>query len=180
MNSLKTIALAAIAIFIFSNATCDKKIKLVRTIDGGTITFTALPQAAGTFDFNQSLKFDMEAELKKVDIAMVDLTQVVPESATITIEDSTATPVTFDIVDYVNLELGNSNVANKRAVFKDPVPHTGLTTITPDVDPTFDVLALVQANDVNYHFTGKLNKSLDHQIKLKFAIKWKVTAELAP
>ena len=126
MNSLKMLFVAVCAIFIFSNSTCNKKIKVVKSIDGASVTFVALPQAAGTFDFNQTINFDMAAELSKYDITLADLTKVVPESATITIEDSSATPVTFNIVDMVNLELGNTTIPSQRAVFKDPVPHTNL------------------------------------------------------
>jgi hypothetical protein len=178
MRTLKTLSIAILAIFLFSNAQCNKKIKLVKTIDGATATFIATPQSAGNYDYSQLVKMDMEAELKKFDISLSSLTAATIESATITLIDSTATPVTFDIMDNISLELGNTSVPLRKLVWKDPVPHTGLTTLQADADTEFDVLPLVKSNEVNYHFTGKLNAALDHPITITIAIKWHVTAEI--
>ncbi len=178
MKTIKTLCIAVLAIFLFSNAACDKKIKFEKSIDGASVTFTALPQASGPYDFSENVKFDLETQLKQYDVTLAQVTQVTAESVTIAIEDASATPITFDIVDFVNLELGSTAITSKRVAFKDPVPHTGLILISPDMDPAFDVLPLAKGNDIIYHFTGKLNTALDHQVKMKVTIKWKITAEI--
>jgi hypothetical protein len=178
MKTFKTLCIAFAAIFIFSNSTCKKKVKIEKDVDGAEVTMTALPQSAGTFDFTQNVKFDLDALLKQYDLSINDLTSVEPVSATITIIDSTATPVSFDIVDNVSVELASSSIPNKRVIYKDPVPHTGLSVISPDIDTTTDFLALAQANDITYHFKGTLNKALSHAVQMKVAIKWHVVGQI--
>lgn len=178
MKTIKTLCIAFAAIFLFSNADCKKKIKIEKDIDGASVTLTALPQAAGTFDFTENVKFDMNALMAQYDLSLDNVTSINPKSATITIIDGTNPPVTFDIVDKVSVELAAASVPNKRVAFKDPVPHTGLSVITPDIDESTDVLGLAIANDITYHFKGTMNAPLTHQIQVKVAIKWHVVGTL--
>ncbi len=178
MKTIKTLCITLLTIFIFSNAVCNKKIKFEKLIDGASTTFIAQPQAAGPYNFSETVKFNLEEQLKPYDVSLTQVTKVVVESVTIAIEDTTVAPVTFNIVDFVNLELGSSSIANVQVAFKNPVPHTGLSVISPDLAPEYDVLPLAKGNDLTYHFTGNLNAALTHQIKMKVTIKWKITAEL--
>ena len=167
------------AVLLFSNASCDKKIKVEKTIDGASVSFTAVPQPAGDFNINEAVTFDLEAELKKYDITLDEITKVNVQEVLISLVDSSANPVTFNIIDKVNFDITSQGVT-KRLATKDPVPHPtpGLTTITPDMEPEVDYVSLIKVKDLTYNFTGHLNAPLDHAVQMKVTVKWKVTAEL--
>ena len=178
MKSLKIACLALVAVFMFTNSTCKKKIRLEKSINSKSIDFIALPQAAGTFTFSKTQDLDIDALLKDYDLSLTNVMSIQPESLVITIEDTTATPVTYDIVDNVILNMGTNTIPMKKVAWKDPMPKGGLTSVSPDVDTNIDILELAKANTISYDFTGKLNTALNHQVKMKATFTWKVVGEL--
>ncbi len=178
MKTIKTLCIAVIAIFMFSNASCNKKIKLEKDFTTAAVTLSANPQAAGTFDFSDIVAFDLKKTLEDNNLTLDNVTSIDPQSATITIIDGTNPAVTFDIIDKVSVELASATVTNQRVAFKDPVPHTGVKVLSPDVDPNTDVLGLVASDMITYHFKGTLNAPLTHAVQVKMEITWHVVGEV--
>ncbi len=178
MKSLKIACLALVAVFMFTSSTCNKKIKIEKSISTASIDFIALPQAAGAFTFSKTQDLNLEGLLKDYDLTMANVMSIQPQSLVITIDDTTATKITYDIVDNVILNMGTNTIPMKKVAWKDPMPKGGLTSISPDVDTNIDILEVAKANTVSYDFTGKLNAPLTHQVKMKAVFTWKVVGEL--
>jgi hypothetical protein len=166
------------ALFIFSNASCSKKIPVEKTVTGDSYRFLLGPQAAGDFDLIQNIKFDLKKMLDQFSLSVDKVESVKVETLTITIEDTTAALITYDIIDKASVDIVTATLPDKRLAFKDPVPHHGIIIIVPDIDRTVEVLDYAKANDVTYHLTGTLNKALDHQVKMRVDFQWHIMAHL--
>jgi hypothetical protein len=179
MKTIKILFLMLATMLVFSNMKCTKKkIQLDKTIDGASATFILLPQGAGAFDYSDVEQFDLEAELQTFGLSTSNVVKAKASEITITIIDTTSSPVTFDMVDSATLEMGSTNIPMHRVAFKTPVPKTGSTTLKPDLDTGIDPTELLKVKSINYHYFGRLNKALDHSIKMRVDFKWTVTTQI--
>lgn len=171
---MKLLPLAAIVTLVFS-AGC-KLIDVKKNINGGSVTFTVATQKAGTYDDSRDVTVDIKEELKKYNVDISKIKKLYMESAKFTIIDATASPVTFDVVDNATVEIGSTSAALplKKIAWKDPVPHTGQTSIDADVDNSIDLIPFANAGTVQYHVFGTLNADLDHDIEIKSEFTWTV------
>jgi len=157
---------------------CDSIKNIEQNVNGRAVTFDLPPQAAGDYMVTQEISFNFDSLVSQFDLDLINLAGVKPQSATISIIDTSATPVTFDILDNVELYLESATIPARKIAYKDPVLHTGLITLALDVDNTNDILDFANANTVTIKLKAKLNAATDHQIQMKVAVQWHIAAEL--
>lgn len=165
----------AIAAVTFITA-CDKIIELKADINGGSITFNLDPQAKGSYEDQQNITIDIQSELEKNNVDINKLKKLYLKSATFTIVDTTASPVTFDIANSATLEIGSTvaMLPMTKLAWKDPIPNTGASIIDADVDGSVDLLPFAKAGNVQYRVYGTLNGDLDHAVDIKAELKWTI------
>jgi hypothetical protein len=153
-----------------------KLVNISKDINGGSVTFTLTTQSKGTYDEMADVTIDIKEELKKYSVDISKLKKLYIKSAKFTIIDLSASPVNFNIVDNAILEIGSTSAAlpMKKLAWKDPVPHSGASSIDADVDGTVDLIPYANAGAVQYHVHGTLNTDLDHEIDLKSEFTWVV------
>lgn len=177
MKTLKNIFIASIATGFVLVAGC-KKLTINKDFDGGTIVFQINPQSAGSYDEVSNVKFNLQSELDKLGIKMDRIKSLHLKKATFIINDTTPSPVTFDIVDNASLELSTATKPFKKIAWKDPMPHTGLTAVDADVDGSIDIVEYAKEDNVIYHLKGALNTALTHPVEIKAQLSWNVEAGL--
>lgn len=178
LNKLAIIAFLVAGLFLLGGCSKVKILKVEKVLDGGSAEFTLAPQTSLDYDVLKSQTLDIEALLKPHNLTLDNVTSLKVESVEIQLKDSTVKPVTFDIVDNTSLEVGTPSLPLVMMASKNPVPHTGLTTLGLDVNQGVDIIPYAKANNVTYHIKLKLNKQLDHEVKMKAIIKWKVVGEI--
>jgi hypothetical protein len=179
MKNFKIPVLAVIAFAVFLFTSCGKKILVTKTIDGADIVISVPAQPAGTFSYSQNSKFDMAAKLKDYGATMDDLKNVQLESVTLVIEDPNQPPVTWDIVDHLDVQL-SSTVIPAKVVASLDVPKGLGSTATPVIAPNTELLDYAKGNDISYVFSGTLNSPLPHDITVRAKVKYTVKVELKP
>lgn len=170
----RILPLAAIAALVFS-AGC-KLIDVKKDINGGSVTFTVATQKMGTYDDSRDVTVDIKEELKKYNVDISKIKKLYMKSAKFSIIDPSVSPVTFDVVDNATVEIGSTSASLplKKIAWKDPVPHTGLTSVDAEVDSSIDLVPFANAGNVQYHVFGTLNSDLDHEIQIKSEFTWTV------
>jgi len=178
MNYLKSLFIGVSAIILFSNADCNKKIQVGHDIEGKSITIASPTLGVGAFDITENFKFNLDSILSQYNLTLDNLISIKPLSAKVTIMDNDSIPVTFDIIDYIKVELSSATLPSQQIAHKDPIPHIGLTELSPDIDSNSDITAFTKASEVTYHFKGFLNKAITHAIQFKFDIKWHIIGQI--
>jgi len=174
MKSRYTLSMAALlSCSMLAVSGCSKLFKVEKSFEGGSVTFIVDPQAAGNYSALGTRKLGMDELLKTYGLKLKNLKSLRLEKCELEIIDSTASPVTFDIVDAAELYVAGGSVPMTRAAHKDPVPHTGLTVISPDINTELNWVELAKADEVQFDCRGVLNAPLTHPIKMKATLYWR-------
>ncbi|MEI6059790.1 MAG: hypothetical protein WCR72_03725 [Bacteroidota bacterium] len=168
----------ALAVLLFGLTQCDKISQVEHNVTSKAITFDLPAHDAGDYELTQIVNMNFDSLVSQYDLGLVSLTSVRPESATLSIIDTDATPVTFDILDLVEMDLATASMASRKIAWKDPVPHTGLTSIAFDVAGSSELLDFASANAVIVTLKARLNTALTHPIKMKLEVRYHIIAHL--
>jgi hypothetical protein len=99
------------------------------------------------------------------------LKSVTVKSINLAIDDSSATPYTFNLVSKINAKIGNTNSSSMiDFAKKDPVPSTGLTAIDLDMFDT-DLLGYFRNSNIKFNLSGFTNAPIDHAFKVKVKLR---------
>lgn len=157
---------------------CDSITTIQQNVNSKAVMFDLPPQAAGDYILVQDIAFNFDSLINQYDLDLINLTSVNLQTATLTIIDTSAAPVNFDILDNVELYLESATIPSKKIASKDPVPHTGLISLDLVVDNTSNMLDFANASIVTVKLKAKLNAALDHPIQMKIAVQWHIGAEI--
>jgi hypothetical protein len=178
MKTLKLLPLLILSLFLSSLSGCDDIEVINQNVNSKSVVFDLPPQPAGEYVFTQDIAFNFDSLVDQFGISLLNLTSVTPQSVTLTIIDASATPVTFDLLDHVELSVLAATLTETMIASKNPVPHTGVSTLALDVNNSADILAFANTNNVTIKLKAGLNAPLDHQVQIKADVKWHITAEL--
>ncbi|HOS49548.1 MAG TPA: hypothetical protein PLG57_12965 [Bacteroidia bacterium] len=109
--------------------------------------------------------------LKDNGASLEHLKSVTVKSINLAIDDSSATPYTFNLVSKINAKIGNTNSSSMiDFAKKDPVPSTGLTAIDLDMFDT-DLLGYFRNSNIKFNLSGFTNAPIDHAFKVKVKLR---------
>lgn len=168
---IKFIALAifASAAAIFSS--CDK-VKFERTVNGGEITFTIDPRAAGDFDVSTRKKIDLAGLVKEFGLKASDISSMKVKVKAFYIIDSSLKFVTFDYLNKATFSIGEPGV-QKTVAHVNPMPMgKGKGPCEADQDPDLEIISFANAETTEFHLAGTLNTPIDHPVQIQATVDY--------
>lgn len=179
MKILNSFGIASAALALALGATsCEKLTAYEKTIDGGSVEFMLAPMASGTHVFTEKMTNEVSTEIKNLGIDASKLKAMKPRIESIEILDDQNPAYTFDVMDKLSLDAESKSIPKKTICGKDPVPHTGLRIIGPDMEPDIDWIAILNDPEVTFNLTAVLNQAIDHSVKMKLTLKYDIKYDI--
>ncbi|MFM2224062.1 MAG: hypothetical protein RJA07_264 [Bacteroidota bacterium] len=174
-NVLAVTILSATVFF----SSCKKEIDASFTKDFDGVNFTLDSTShVGSFSIAGTdvvTNISQLASDKGFDISKIK--KVVLKTCTLTINDTTSLPVTFNVLDSMYAQLSGTGLSTLKVGSKNPIAHTGLTSLTLDMNNT-DVAAYVKASKFNFVVGGANNAAIAHKVPMTAKLSFEITATI--
>jgi len=178
MKTLKHFYPFVLLFMLLGFTQCEVTSIVDQSINSKAIYFDIPPMEAGDYILNEDITLNFDSLISEFEFGMINITSVTPRSATLYIIDDANSPATFDIIDNVEIGMESSAIPSRKIAWKNPVPQTGLITLSMDVNKTNNVLDFANANTVTVNLKAKVNAALTHPVQMKAIIKYRIIAEL--
>ncbi|MBL7923450.1 MAG: hypothetical protein JNL88_04545 [Bacteroidia bacterium] len=124
------------------------------------------------------IETDVQGLMSDNGVSVDNLNSVKVKAVNLSIEDSHATPYTFDLLGKIVTEISNT-AGSSMKVFakKDPVPTGGLSTIDLDVQDV-ELMDYFKLSKIKFNISGFTNGPIEHSFNVKVKMKVKFEGEV--
>ena len=164
---------------IFLSTSCKKGIDATFTKDFSNVAFT-IPATTQSGTINSSgvnVSTGISKYASDNGFSLSNLKSAKIKTCTLTINDTSATPITFDVIDYITAQVGSTGLSTVDIATKNPITHNAATTLTLDLNST-DVAPYIKADNFTYQVTGHTNAPVPHNVPMTAHITFEITASV--
>ncbi len=177
-NSIKLFAflLSAAALMAILFNSCDKK-TIDITLEKEYIDSTfIIAQTAASGDFNESksVTLDIATLAASKGFNVNDIKSAKLKSCTLTIKDTSAVPVTFDLIDNVAANFSANGIPVVE-VASETITHNGASSVDLPLKDV-ELMNFVKAQNFNFEVKGHTNGPVPHDVPMRAFIKFSIIA----